>query len=85
MRDLAEAAGHLAMLREFGGQVTVDTCILATPMLQANVRTLMTNSAKYAYYAPGLLGTRVVFGRLADCVASAEAGRVVRTPSVWDV
>jgi cis-L-3-hydroxyproline dehydratase len=85
MRDLAEAAGHLAPLREFGGQVTVDTCILATPMLQPGIKTLMTNSAKYAYYAPGLLGTTVTFGRLADCVASAEAGRVVRTPSLWDV
>jgi predicted aconitase len=84
MRDLAEAAGHLAHLRDFGGQVTVDTCILATPMLQPGIRTLMTNSAKYAYYAPGLLGTRVVFGRMADCIASAETGRVVRTPSVWD-
>jgi predicted aconitase len=84
MRDLAESAGHLARLREFGGQVTVDTCILATPMLQPGVKTLMTNSAKYAYYAPGLLGTKVVFGRLADCVASAAVGRVVRTPSIWD-
>lgn len=84
MRDLAESAGHLARLREFGGQVTVDTCILATPMLQPGIKTLMTNSAKYAYYSPGLLGTTVVFGRLADCVASAEAGRVVRTPSIWD-
>jgi predicted aconitase len=84
MRDLADAAGHLTALRDFGGQVTVDTCILATPMLQPGLETLMTNSAKYAYYAPGLLGTRVVFGRLADCVASAEAGRIVRSPSVWD-
>src|SRR5262249_5875346 len=63
MRDLADAAGHLAALRDFGGQVTVDTCILATPMLQSHIKTLMTNSAKYAYYAPGLLGTRVIFGR----------------------
>jgi len=38
----------------------------------------MTNSAKYAYYAPGLLGARVTFGSLADCVRSAVAGRVVR-------
>ena len=37
----------------------------------------MTNSGKYAYYAPGLLGTTVAFGTLADCVASAVAGRVV--------
>ena len=33
--------------------ITVDTCILATPMLPGKTRRLMTNSAKYAWYAPG--------------------------------
>ena len=80
---LAEKAGCLAPLRAFGGKVTVDTCILASPMLPTNVKLIMTNSAKYAYYAPGLLNTRVTFGGLADCVASAVAGRVVREESLW--
>jgi predicted aconitase len=65
-------------LEQFGGKLTVDTCILATPMLPPHVKLLMTNSAKYAYYAPGMLSTRVTFGSLADCVQSAVAGRVVR-------
>jgi predicted aconitase len=43
----------------------------------------MTNSAKYAYYAPSLLNTRVTFGSLADCVRSAIEGRVVRDDSLW--
>lgn len=81
---LAEQAGLLDPLRAFGGQVTVDTCILATPMLPAAVRRLMTNSAKYAWYAPGLLGAEVAFGSLGECIASASAGRVVREPSPWD-
>ena len=38
-------------------------------MLPPEIKTLMTNSAKYAYYAPSLLNTRVTFGSLADCVA----------------
>jgi predicted aconitase len=80
---LAERAGALRALREFGGQVTVDTCILASPMLPPEIRTLMTNSAKYAYYAPGLLNTRVTFGSLADCVRSAETGQVVREEGPW--
>ena len=83
MVRLAEQGGALAALRAFGGEVTVDTCILASPMLPASVRTLMTNSAKYAYYAPGLLNTTVTFGSLADCVASAVAGRVIRHEGVW--
>jgi hypothetical protein len=85
MRDLARDAGLLAPLERFGGRMTVDTCILATPMLPKTVKRLMTNSAKYAYYSPGLLGTEVVFGGLADCVSSAVAGRVVRTDDpLWE-
>lgn len=78
MALLARQAGYLQALEQFGGQLTVDTCILATPMLPPQIKLLMTNSAKYAYYAPGMLSTRVAFGGLADCVRSAMAGRVVR-------
>ena len=78
MALLARQAGYLQALEQFGGQLTVDTCILATPMLPPQIKLLMTNSAKYAYYAPGMLSTRVTFGGLADCVRSAMAGRVVR-------
>lgn len=80
---LADRAGLLDRLREFGGTVTVDTCILASPMLPAEVRRLMTNSGKYAYYAPGLLGAQIVYGSLEDCVRSAQVGRVVRDDSLW--
>ena len=83
MRALADQAGVLEPLREFGSRITVDTCILTTPMLSDKIETLMTNSAKYAYYSPGLLGTRVVFGSLADCVRSAVAGRVERDETLW--
>jgi len=83
MSAAAQQAGVLAPLLKFGARLTVDTCILATPMLPKNVKILMTNSAKYAYYAPGLLATEVVFGSLADCIESAVAGRVVRDESLW--
>jgi predicted aconitase len=84
MTLLARQAGYLNVLKRFGGKVTVDTCILATPMLPANVKTLMTNSAKYAYYAPGLLGTQITFGALSDCVESAVRGTIVRDESLWE-
>jgi hypothetical protein len=83
MTHLAEKAGYLKILLDFGGQVTVDTCILATPMLPSGIKTLMTNSGKYAYYAPGLLNTIVTYGSLADCVESAVMGRVVRDETLW--
>jgi predicted aconitase len=84
MTLLAKKAGYLAALEAFGGRVTVDTCILATPMLPPEIKMLMTNSAKYAYYAPGMLNTQVTFGSLADCVRSAVAGRVLRDESLWE-
>lgn len=84
MAALADKAGFLEPLRQFGGKITVDTCILTTPMLPAEIKILMTNSAKYAYYSPGLLKTQVVFGKLEDCVRSAVAGRVVRDESLWN-
>ena len=84
MAAIAKEAGHLTAVENFGGQLTVDTCILATPMLPPDVKLIMTNSAKYAYYAPGLLDTHVTYGSTADCVRSAVAGRVVRDESLWE-
>jgi hypothetical protein len=83
MVALARDQDLLAPLEAFGGKVTVDTCILTTPMLFPGTRRLMTNSAKYAYYSPGLLQAEVAFGSMADCVRSAVAGRVVVDDSLW--
>ncbi|HXV60317.1 MAG TPA: aconitase X catalytic domain-containing protein [Vicinamibacteria bacterium] len=82
--QLARRAGLLESLGAFGGRVTVDTCILATPMLPKSVKRLMTSSGKYAFYSPGLLDVEVAFGSLEECVRSAVEGRVVRLPSPWD-
>jgi len=80
---LARQTGLMQVLEDFGGQVTVDTCVLTSPMLPPEIKTLMTNSAKYAYYSPGLLGVTTAFGSTEDCVRSAIAGRVVRDESLW--
>ncbi len=84
MVKLAREAGLLEPLESFGGKVTVDTCILTTPMLFPQTRRMMTNSAKYAYYSPGLLDVEMAFGSMADCVDSAAAGRVTRDLSLWE-
>jgi hypothetical protein len=81
---VAERAGLRRPFQEFGGEMTVDTCVLTSPMLPPEIKTLMTNSAKYAYYSPGLLDARATFGSTADCVRSAIAGRVVRDDSLWE-
>jgi predicted aconitase len=83
MTQLAQKAGLLEPLQAFGAQITVDTCILTSPMLPADIRHLMTNSAKFAYYTPGLLGREIAFGSLEDCVNSAVAGTIVRDETRW--
>ena len=81
--QLAEQAGHLAAIQAFGARITLDTCILTTPMLPPEIQSLMTNSAKFAYYTPGLLERQITFGSLKDCVQSAIEGRVLRDESLW--
>ncbi|CAE7708858.1 unnamed protein product, partial [Symbiodinium sp. CCMP2456] len=80
----ARERGYSAALEEFGVQLVSDTCwcmlgeVVPAPasVLPASSRVLMTNSAKYAHYAPGLVGRKVRFGSLAGCV-DAACGRTV--------
>jgi predicted aconitase len=85
MTLLAQRAGYLDTLQAFGAQLTVDTCILTSPMLPEEIHHLMTNSAKFAYYSPGMLRKQMAFGSLEDCVNSAVAGRVIRDESAWSL
>ena len=64
-------------------QFVVDTCTYITPILRERARVAMTNSAKWAYYAPGNLGLDVVFGSLRECVESAVRGEVWRDRDLW--
>lgn len=61
----------------------VDTCTYVTSILRPGAKVVMTNSAKWAYYAPGNIGVQVVFGSLEDCIRSASEGRIVRDESLW--
>lgn len=72
----AEAAGYVASLEAFGVQLVTDTCwcMLDEPVVPRQARRLMTNSGKYAHYAPGLVGRQVHFGSLAACVDAACTG-----------
>ena len=60
-----------------------DTCTYITPILHDIEGPVMTNSAKWAWYAPSNLGFDVVFGSMDECVRSASLGRVWRDPGLW--
>ncbi len=63
-------------LRAAGVQIVLDTCTYYTPRARGVAGLVMTNSAKWAYYAPGILGVEVAFGSLQECVDAAVSGRV---------
>lgn len=76
--EALEQNGLLADASRFDLRIVTDTCTYLTPILERLDGTVMTNSGKWAHYAPGNLGVQVAFGELEDCIASAAAGRVVR-------
>ncbi|MBV4465747.1 aconitase family protein [Pseudomonas sp. SWRI79] len=71
--EQAREAGHVAVIEAFGATLVTDTCwcMLGEPVIPPAAKTLMTNSGKYAHYAPGLVGRKVHFASLAECVDGA--------------
>lgn len=70
--------GELAGMDAFNLIPVTDTCTYVTSVLERLDGVVMTNSGKWAHYAPGNISVSVAFGDLEDCVRSAAAGRVVR-------
>lgn len=75
--------GWVAPLRESGVIFVTDTCTYITPIVRDTTGLAMTDSAKWAYYAPGNIGVNAVFGALSECVESAVRGHVVRDEGLW--
>ena len=78
-----EEHGKLAEIEAAGVTVVADTCIVVTPILPAKTGVLLTNSGKFANYAPGNTGWSVVYGSLAECVETAVRSRLVRDEALW--
>ena len=81
----AEADGTAGRLRAAGAELLVDTCSYIAPILRRTERPVMTDSGKWAWYAPGNIGAMAILGSSAECIDSAVAGRVVRDESMWGV
>lgn len=79
----AERAGVAARLRALGVELLVDTCSYISPILRPSPLPAMTDSGKWALYAPGNIGRDVVFGSTRECIRSAIAGNVWRDPEPW--
>ncbi|PZF75575.1 aconitase subunit 1 [Aestuariivirga litoralis] len=83
VRAMAQAKGWIAALEACGVEVPVDVCTYHSPRVRGLRGRVMTNAAKWAYYAPGMLGVEVAFGSLKECVESAIRGAVWRDPHLW--
>lgn len=83
--EQARDAGHLAPIEAFDAVLVTDTCwcMLGEPVIPPAARTLMTNSGKYAHYAPGLAGRAVHFASLGECVEAACTGSASGRLPAW--
>ena len=81
----ARAEGLVARLEASGVRLIPDLCwcSIIEPVFPRGARTLMTNSGKYAHYAPGLSGRNVRFGSLSDCAAAARTGVAASERPKW--
>jgi len=80
LRGVADVAQALAAA---GVTIVTDTCTYITPIIERAATPVVTNSGKWAWYAPGNLGFDVAFATMRECVDSAEAGRLVRDGEAW--
>ena len=79
-RDIAarlDQADWAVDLWDFGVRIVVDTCTYLTPVALGSSGTIVTNSAKWAHYAPGNISRKAALMSLERCIRCAEAGEVV--------
>lgn len=81
--DYVISKGWDGILQRAGVSIIGDICSYYAPGINGMKGRVMTNSAKWAYYAPGMLPVEVCFGSLRECVESAVRGEVWRDSSLW--
>jgi len=75
IRGSAVEVGLVARIEAAGGRVVADTCLVVAPVAALGYRSLATNSAKMAFYAPSHSGLAVRFGPMEQCLEAALTGR----------
>jgi len=80
--ESARAKGWIDVLRKAGATPVADTCLYWRPQAHGLEGRVMTNSGKYAYYAPGELPVTTAIASLRECVESAVRGEVWNDPEL---
>lgn len=83
--DDARKAGIVGAIESFGGKFIYDTCwcLIRTPVIDPQVRSIVTNSGKYAHYGPAVIGKPVYLASLSACVDAACTGSIDLTMPEW--
>jgi len=76
VQQQAQHRGWIESLEQAGIKIITDTCTYFSPAVNGLHGKIMTNSAKWAYYAPGMLPVEVLIGSMSECVESAVSGEV---------
>jgi predicted aconitase len=79
----AEERGLVSSLGSAGVRIVSDTCTYIAPVMEDFDGVVMTDSGKWAWYAPANIGAEVVIAGLEECVRSAVAGRVLLDERLW--
>jgi predicted aconitase len=69
-----KAKKHVEKVEKSGGHVLTDTCAVVTWTDMLKIKTIMTNSAKTAHYAPTLNKAEIFLAPLEECLKIALKG-----------
>lgn len=77
-KAIADRMGVTNIIEQAGAEILEGTCILTIPnetLERLGLKTIATNSAKIAHYAPGYCNQEVWFGSITQCVRAAITGK----------
>ncbi len=74
IKYMAKQLGYVDIIEKAGGEVTQDLCTILGNPEALGFKTLVTNSGKMAFYAPGSNDFGVWFGDIEKCVSAAING-----------
>jgi len=75
IRALAEKLGYVGFIEKAGGTVMADMCTVLGCPEALGFKTMATNSAKMAFYAPASNKLDVWYGSTEECIDAAVKGR----------
>jgi hypothetical protein len=79
IKSIADRMGYTQIIEKSGGMVICDTCPVLAPTKEivraSGYKTIATNSAKLAHYAPGQCNLSPFYGKVGICIESSIKGR----------